>query len=431
MKVAVIERHKFGGTCVNDGCTPTKTMVASAYAARLAARGAEYGVELPGAARVDMRRVKARKDAVVANSSGGVEKWMRGLKNATVYQAHARFVDSNVLEVGAEKLQGEKIFLDVGGRPLVPKLKGVEGVPYLTNQSIMDVDFVPEHLIVVGGSYIGLEFGQMFRRFGSRVTVVEMAPRLIAREDEDVSQAVKEIFEAEGIEVRPKTEYMTPEKSGNGIAMGLECTEGAPRISGSHVLLAVGRVPNTDDLGLDAAGIALDKRGYIEVDEALRTSNPNVWALGDCNGKGAFTHTAWNDHEVVADNLLSGASRKWTDRIPVYALYTDPPLGRVGMSEAEIRQKKLKARVGKRPMGRVARAVEKGETQGFLKIHVEEGSNRILGAALLGTGCDEAVQSLVEAVYARTPIPDFQRHVRIHPTVSELLPTTLESLTAL
>jgi pyruvate/2-oxoglutarate dehydrogenase complex dihydrolipoamide dehydrogenase (E3) component len=431
MKVAVIERGKFGGTCVNDGCTPTKTMVASAYAARLAARGAEYGVELPGAARVDMRRVKARKDAIVANSSGSVEKWMRGLKGASVFKGHARFADSNTLQVGAEKLHGDKIFLDVGGRPLVPRLKGVEDVPYLTNQSLMDVDFVPEHLIVVGGSYIGLEFGQMFRRFGSRVTVVEMAPRLIAREDEDVSQAVKEIFEAEDIEVRLKAECLSLEKSGNGIAMGLDCGEGAPRIVASHVLLAVGRVPNTDDLGLDAAGIAVDKRGYVEVDEALRTTNPNVWALGDCNGKGAFTHTAWNDYEIVADNLLSGTSRKWTDRIPVYALYTDPPLGRVGMSEAEIRQKKLEARVGKRPMTRVARAIEKGETQGFLKIHVEEGSSRILGAALLGSGCDEAVQSLVEAVYARTPVTEFRRHVRIHPTVSELLPTTLESLTPL
>jgi pyruvate/2-oxoglutarate dehydrogenase complex dihydrolipoamide dehydrogenase (E3) component len=430
-KVAVIERDKFGGTCVNDGCTPTKTMVASAYAARLAARGAEYGVELPGAARVDMRRVKARKDAIVANSSGSVEKWMRGLKGATVFKGHARFVDSNTLEVGAEKLHGDKIFLDVGGRPLVPKLKGVEAVPYLTNQSLMDVDFVPEHLIVVGGSYIGLEFGQMFRRFGSRVTVVEMAARLIAREDEDVSQAVKEIFEAEDIEVRLKAECLSLEKSGNGIAMGLDCGEGAPRIVASHVLLAVGRVPNTDELGLEAAGIALDKRGYIEVDEGLRTTNPNVWALGDCNGKGAFTHTAWNDYEIVADNLLSGANRKWTDRIPVYALYTDPPLGRVGMSEAEIRQKKLKAKLGKRPMTRVARGIEKGETQGFLKIHVEEGSNRILGAALLGSGCDEVVHSLVDAVYARTPVAEFQRHVRIHPTVSELLPTTLESLTPL
>ncbi|MFL6570828.1 MAG: FAD-containing oxidoreductase [Burkholderiales bacterium] len=428
MKVAVIERDKFGGTCVNDGCTPTKTMVASAYAARLAARSAQYGVVMGGTATVDMKRVKARKDEVVANSSSGVEKWMRGLKGATVFQGHARFLDSKTISLGQERLEAERIFLDVGGRPLVPKMKGIDQVPYLTNQSLMDVDFVPEHLIIVGGSYIGLEFGQMYRRFGSRVTVVEMAPRLIAREDEDVSQAVREILEAEGIDVRTGAECLSIAREGNGVSIGVECKDGEPRVSGSHLLLAVGRVPNTDDLGLERAGIAKDERGNIQVDESLRTTNPNVWALGDCNGKGAFTHTAYNDYEIVADNLLSNAGRKWTDRVPVYALYTDPPLGRVGMSEAEIRKAGLRARVGKRPMTRVARAVEKGETQGFLKIHVEEQSGRILGAALLGTGCDEVVQSLVDAVYARTSVGEFQRRVRIHPTVAELLPTTLESL---
>jgi len=428
MKVAVIERDKFGGTCVNDGCTPTKTMVASAYAARLASRAADYGVVLGGKTAVDMKAVKARKDGVVAKSSGGVEKWVRGLKGATVLRGHARFVDSNTLQVNQDQLQSDRIFLDVGGRPLVPKLKGIDQVPYLTNQSLMEVDFVPEHLIVVGGSYIGLEFGQMFRRFGSRVTIVEMTPRLIGREDEDVSQAVKEIFEAEGIDVRTGAECLSVQNEPSGVSIGVECKEGEPRVSGTHILLAVGRVPNTDDLGLERAGIAKDERGYIQVDEGLRTSNPNVWALGDCNGKGAFTHTAYNDYEIVADNLLSSAGRKWTDRVGVYALYTDPPLGRVGMSEAEIRKAGLRARVGKRPMTRVARAVEKGETQGFLKIHVEEESGRILGAALLGTGCDEAVQSLVDAVYARTPVAEFQRRVRIHPTVAELLPTTLESL---
>ena len=428
MKVAVIERDKFGGTCVNDGCTPTKTMVASAYAARLAQRAAEYGVTLAGKPAVDMKRVKARKDQVVANSSGGVEKWMRGLKGTTVLQGHARFAGPQSVEVNGELLEAEKIFLDVGGRPLVPKMKGIESVPYLTNQSLMDVDFVPEHLIVVGGSYIGLEFGQMFRRFGSRVTIVEMTPRLIGREDEDVSQAIREILEAEGIDVRTGAECLSVQKESSGVSIGVDCKEGEPRVSGTHLLLAVGRVPNTDDLGLERAGIAVDERGYIKVDEALRTTNPNVWALGDCNGKGAFTHTAYNDYEIVADNLLAGAGRKWTDRVGVYALYTDPPLGRIGLSEKEIRNQGIKALVGKRPMTRVARAVEKGETKGFLKVHVEEGSERILGAALLGTGCDEAVQSLVDAVYARTPIGEFQRHVRIHPTVAELLPTTLESL---
>jgi pyruvate/2-oxoglutarate dehydrogenase complex dihydrolipoamide dehydrogenase (E3) component len=292
----------------------------------------------------------------------------------------------------------------------------------------MDVDFVPEHLIVVGGSYIGLEFSHMYRRFGSRVTIVEMTPRLVGREDEDVSQAIREILEAEGIDVRTGAECLSVEREGNGVSIGVDCKEGEPRVSGSHLLLAVGRVPNTDDLGLERAGIATDERGNIKVDEGLRTTNPNVWALGDCNGKGAFTHTAYNDYEIVADNLLSNAGRKWTDRVGVYALYIDPPLGRVGMSEAEIRKAGLRARVGKRPMTRVARAIEKGETRGFLKIHVEEGSERILGAALLGTGCDEAVHSLIDAVYARTPIGEFQRRVRIHPTVAELLPTTLESL---
>jgi pyruvate/2-oxoglutarate dehydrogenase complex dihydrolipoamide dehydrogenase (E3) component len=431
MKVAVIERHKFGGTCVNDGCTPTKTMVASAYASRVAFRAAEYGVDLSGQTRVDMKRVKARKDQIVASASAGVEKSMRELKGATVYRGHARFTGSGSVEVDNEKLGSNRIFVNVGGRPLVPKMPGVERVPYLTNVSMMEVDFVPGHLIVVGGSYIGLEFGQMFRRFGSRVTIVEMAPRLIAREDEDVSQTVKEILEAEGVEVRLGAECLSLEREGDRIAIGVGCTEGAPRVSGTHLLLAVGRVPNTDDLGLEAAGIATDKRGYIEVDEALRTSNPNVWALGDCNGKGAFTHTAYNDYEIVADNLLGNAGRKWTDRIPAYALYTDPPLGRVGMSEAEIRKAGIKARVGKRPMTRVARAVEKGETQGFLKIHVEEGSERILGAALLGSGCDEAVHSLIDAVYSKTPIGEFRRHVRIHPNVSELLPTVLEDLAPL
>jgi pyruvate/2-oxoglutarate dehydrogenase complex dihydrolipoamide dehydrogenase (E3) component len=293
---------------------------------------------------------------------------------------------------------------------------------------MMAVDFVPKHLIVVGGSYIGLEFAQMYRRFGAKVTVVEMAERLIAREDPDVSDAIREILEAEGISVRLDHKCLDAHRHGKDVAIGMACEGPHKHVSGSHLLLAVGRVPNTDDLGLDKAGIEKDQRGYIQVDDGLKTTNPRVWALGDCNGKGAFTHTAYNDYEIVADNLLNNAGRKVSDRIPVYALFTDPPLGRVGMSEAEIRKAGIKALVGKRPMTRVARAVEKGETRGFLKIHVEESSKRILGAALLGTGCDEAVHSLIDAIYAKTPYTEFQKHVRIHPTVSELLPTTLEGL---
>ena len=428
MKVAVVERHKFGGTCVNDGCTPTKAMVASAYAAHMARRALEYGVLVAGEPRVDMQRVKARKDAIVGKSSQNVEQWVEGLKDATVFRGHARFTGKNSISVNGEKLVSDRIFVDVGGRPLVPKMPGLDTVPYLTNVTMMDVDFVPEHLLVIGGSYIGLEFGQMFRRFGSRVTVVEMGPRLVGREDEDVSTEIAAFLQDEGIQVRVNAECLSVQKEADGISVGLDCKEGEPRERGTHLLLAVGRAPNTDDLGLDAAGIKTDKRGYIEVDESLRTSNARVWALGDCNGKGAFTHTAYNDYEIVADNLLSNAGRKHTDRVPVYALYTDPPLGRVGMGEAEIRKAGIPALVGKRPMTRVARAVEKGETRGFLKIHVEQGSRRILGASLLGTGADEAVHSLIDAVYAKLPYTELQRHVRIHPNVSELLPTVLEDL---
>jgi len=431
MKVAVAEKHKFGGTCVNDGCTPTKAMVASAYAAHMARRAGEYGVLVEGSPRIDMQRVKARKDEIVRNSSVGVEKWMLGLKGVTVYREHARFVGPTGVQVGPEQLRADKIFLNVGGRPLVPKMAGLDTVSHLTNVSMMDLDVVPPHLVVLGGSYVGLEFAQMFRRFGSRVTVVEMGPRVVGREDEDVSIAIQDLLRAEGISLRLGARCLSVQKEADGLSVGLSCAEDPPREQGTHLLLAVGRQPNTEDLGLDVAGIKTDPRGFVEVDEGLRTSNPHVWALGDCNGKGAFTHTAYNDHEIVADNLLSNAGRKWTDRIPVYALYTDPPLGRVGMNEADIKKTGIKALVGKRPMTRVARAVEKGETAGFLKIHVEEGSQRILGAALLGSGGDESVHSLIEAVYAKLPYTEFQRHVRIHPTVSELLPTVMENLTPL
>jgi pyruvate/2-oxoglutarate dehydrogenase complex dihydrolipoamide dehydrogenase (E3) component len=431
MKVAVVERAKFGGTCVNDGCTPTKAMIASAYAANLARRAGEYGVSIDGGIRVDMRRVKERTAEIVARSRSSVETWMTGLKGATLYRGHARFIDAATVQVNADTLTSDRIFLDVGARPLVPAMPGLDSVPHLTNVSMMDVDFIPEHLIVIGGSYVGLEFAQMVRRFGSRVTVVEMGPRLVGREDEDVSLAIQDFLRPEGIGLRLGAQCLSVRREPDGLSVGLACQDGDPREHGSHLLLAVGRVPNTDDLGLASAGIETDPRGYIEVDESLRTSNPRVWALGDCNGKGAFTHTAYNDYEIVADNLVSDAGRKYTDRVPVYALYTDPPLGRVGMNEAEIRKAGIRALVGKIPMTRVSRAVEKGETQGFLKIQVEQDSKRILGASLLGTGADEAVHSLIDAVYARIPYTEFQRHVRIHPNVSELLPTVLEDLTPL
>jgi pyruvate/2-oxoglutarate dehydrogenase complex dihydrolipoamide dehydrogenase (E3) component len=427
MKVALVERKVFGGTCVNTGCIPTKTMVASAYAARVAARGAEYRVDI-GPVRVDMKRVKARKDEVSKQSRVGLEDWLEHMENCTVYRGHARFESTHELSVGGERLSAEKIFVNVGGRAFVPDMPGIGEVDYLTNSSMMSVDFLPRHLIVVGGSYIGLEFGQMFRRFGSEVTVVEMGPRLIGREDEDVSTAVREIFEHEGIQVRLNAKCTRFARRGGEIAAHVDCTDGAPEVQGTHVLLAVGRRPNTDDLGLDKAGIAVDERGYIVVDDQLRTSVPGIWALGDCNGKGAFTHTSYNDGEVVIANLLENDPRRVSDRITAYALYTDPPLGRAGMTETEIRKSGRKALVGKRPMTRVARAVEKGETQGFMKIAVDAENGAILGAAILGTTGDEVIHSILDVMYARAPWTVIRRAMHIHPTVSELVPTMLSEL---
>jgi len=428
MTVAIIERHKFGGTCVNTGCIPTKTLVASAYAAHVARRGAEYGFAVNGDVRVDMKRVKARKDEVSGRSNRGVEEWLRGLKNCTVIQGHARFQSSHTVAVNDEVLQADKIFINVGGRASVPAMPGIQDVPFLTNSSMMDVDFLPEHLVIVGGSYIGLEFGQMYHRFGSKVTIVEMGPRLIGREDEDISEAVRQILGAEGIQIRLNAKCISLAKRDSRIAVGIGCDEGPPEVLGTHVLLAVGRTPNTHDLGLDRAGVATDQRGYIIVDDQLQTNVPGVWALGDCNGRGAFTHTSYNDYEIVADNLLNGDHRRVSDRIQTYALFTDPPLGRCGMTDAEIRKSGRAALATKHPMSRVSRAVEKGETQGFIKVAVDVDTKQILSAAILGTGGDEVVHVLLDAMYAKAPYTVVQRAMHIHPTVAEFLPTVLSKL---
>lgn len=428
MTVAIIERHKFGGTCVNTGCIPTKTLVASAYAAHVARRGAEYGFDVTGDVRVDMKRVKARKDDVSGRSNRGVEEWLRGLNNCTVIQGHARFQSSHTVVVNDEVLQADKLFINVGGRSSVPAMPGLQDVPFLTNSSMMDVDFLPEHLVIVGGSYIGLEFGQMYRRFGSHVTIVEMGPRLIGREDEDISEAVRDILEAEGIQIRLNAKCISLAKRNNGVAVRMGCDEGPPEVVGTHVLLAVGRIPNTNDLGLDRAGVATDPRGYIVVDEQLQTNVPGIWALGDCNGRGAFTHTSYNDYEIVADNLLNGDRRRVSDRIQAYALYTDPPLGRCGMTDLEIRKSGRAALAAKLPMSRVGRAAEKGETQGFMKISVDAQTQHILGAAILGTGGDEVIHVLLDVMYAKAPYTLVQRAMHIHPTVAEFLPVVLSKL---
>lgn len=426
--VAIIERHKFGGTCVNTGCIPTKTMVASAYAAHVARRGGEYGFMINGDVRVDMKRIKARKDAVSGRSNRGVEEWVRGLKNCTVFQGHARFQSSNTVVVNDEILQSDKLFINVGGRAVVPSMPGIHDVSFLTNSSMMDVDFLPEHLVIVGGSYVGLEFAQMYRRFGSKVTIVEMGPRVIGREDQDVSEAVREILGAEGIHIRLNAKCISLAKHERGVAIGMDCQEGAPELFATNVLLAVGRVPNTSDLGLDKAGVAIDQRGYITVDDQLRTNVPGIWALGDCNGRGAFTHTSYNDYEIVADNLFNADHRRISDRIQAYALYIDPPLGRCGMTEAEIRKSGRKALMVKYPMSRVSRAYEKGETQGFMKICVDAQTKQILGAAILGTGGDEVIHVLLDVMYAKAPYTVIQRAMHIHPTVAEYLPTIMAKL---
>jgi pyruvate/2-oxoglutarate dehydrogenase complex dihydrolipoamide dehydrogenase (E3) component len=428
MQIAIIERNRFGGTCVNTGCIPTKTMVASAYAAHMARRAADFGVALESGVSVDMRRVKARKDAVSGDSRRGLETFLRGLKNTTVYQGHARFESPREITVGGDTLVADRVFINVGGRAAVAQMPGLQHIEYLTNSSMLNLDYVPPHLVIIGGSYVGLEFGQMFRRFGSTVTIVEMGSRLAQREDEDASAAILEIMEAEGINVRLNAECIAFSRRGEALVAHLNCREDEREISGTHVLLAVGRRPNTDDLGLEKAGVEVDAKGYIVVDDQLRTSIPGIWALGDCNGKGAFTHTSYNDSEIIIGNLLDQDPRRVSDRIPAYALYIDPPLGRAGMTEAEVRRTGRRALLGKRPMTRVGRAVEKGETQGFMKIIVDAESGEILGATILGVGGDEVIHCILDVMYAKAPYTVIQRAVHIHPTVSELIPTMVGDL---
>jgi pyruvate/2-oxoglutarate dehydrogenase complex dihydrolipoamide dehydrogenase (E3) component len=427
-KVAIIERKLFGGTCVNTGCTPTKAMVASAYVAYKARNAKTYGVTVEGAVSVDMKAVKARKDAILLKSRNSVESWLRGMENCTVYDGHACFESANTIRVGDELLTADQFFINSGGRAFVPDMPGVDKVPFLTNVSLLELDTLPRHLVIVGGSYIGLEFGQIFRRFGSEVTIVEKASRLIHREDEDVSANIKEILEKEGIKIRLNAECIHLAMQGEDISVGVNCEEDGSASIGSHVLLAVGRVPNTDDLGLDKAGVERDEHGYIRVDDQLRTNVPGIWAIGDCNGKGAFTHTAYNDFEIVAANLLDNDPRRVSDRILAYGLFIDPPLGRIGMTETEVRKSGKPALIGTRPMTKVGRAVEKGESEGFMKVLVDAETKQILGASILGTGGDEAVHCLLDVMYAHAPYTTIQRAVHIHPTVSELIPTVLGDL---
>ncbi|BBY89606.1 mercuric reductase [Mycolicibacterium murale] len=426
--VAVIERKLVGGTCVNYGCIPTKTLVASAHAAHIARRGADFGIGT-GEVTVDMGKVKARKDGIVTGDRTGVESWLEGMDNCTLIRGHARFTDPHTLDVDGQTLTADRFFLNTGGRAVAPAIPGLDEVDYLTNVGVLDLDTVPEHLVIIGGSYIGLEFAQMYRRFGAQVTVVERGQRLASREDDDVCAAIKDILEKDGITIHLGADDIRVAKDGAGVAVHTSAS--GPTVTGSHLLVAVGRRPNTDDLGLDLAGVELDQHGYIVTDDQLRTTAEHIWAMGDSNGKGAFTHTSYNDFEIVAANLLDNEPRRVSDRIPTYALYIDPPLGRAGMSEAQVRQSGRKALVGKRPMTRVGRAVEKGETQGFMKVFVDADSGEILGAAILGVGGDEVIHCILDTMAAKAPYTTLTHTVHIHPTVSELVPTMLEDLTPL
>jgi pyruvate/2-oxoglutarate dehydrogenase complex dihydrolipoamide dehydrogenase (E3) component len=427
-RVAIIERKLFGGTCVNTGCTPTKTLAASAYVAHVARRAADYGVRIEGAVDVDMKAVKARKDAVVATFRNGVEHSLKTLQGCTVYESHGRFVAQKKIAVNDTELMADQIFINVGARATIPPIPGLDQVPYLTNGSMMDIDFLPSHLVILGGSYIGLEFAQTYRRFGSKVTVIEFASRLIPREDDDVSQAVADFLKEEGIDVCVNSKVVGVEKQVNSIVAKVETAGEISPIAGTHLLVATGRRPNTDDLGLDKAGVETDARGYIRVDDQLRTNISGIWAMGDCNGRGAFTHTSWNDFEIVTANLLDNDQRRVSDRITAYALYTDPPLGRAGMTEADVRKTGKSALISIMAMKDVMRAYERGETKGLMKILVDRDSKQILGASFLGLNGDEVIHSVLDIMYAKAPYTVIQRAMHIHPTVSEFIPTMIDKL---
>ena len=428
MKTAIIERKLFGGTCVNVGCTPTKALVASARAAYMARRGGDFGVIVEGSIAVDMKQVKARKDQIVRRSNEGVTNWLETMDNLTVYEGHGSLESASTVRVNGETLSADRIILNVGARAFVPAMTGLDDVDYLTNTDMMEIDYLPEHLVIIGGSYIGLEFAQMYRRFGSRVTVIEMGDRLIARDDEDVSAAVKDILEAEGVVFRLNAECIAVEKRPNGVSVKVSCDDGPEEVVGSHLLLAVGRSPNTHDLGLDNAGVETDGRGYIPVDDQLATNVPGIWVIGDANGRGAFTHTSYNDYEILVANMFDDDKRRVSDRIMAYGLFIDPPLGRAGATEQQALESGRKVLVGKMMMERIGRARERNETQGFMKILIDAEIKRILGAAILGIGGDEVTHSILDVMYADAPYTVIQRAVHIHPTVTELLPTMLGDL---
>jgi pyruvate/2-oxoglutarate dehydrogenase complex dihydrolipoamide dehydrogenase (E3) component len=426
LKTAIIEKAALGGTCVNTGCTPTKAYVASARRAFIAGNSREMGVNIEGEVQVDLKTIKARKDQLIADSHKSLEKTFEKDEHISLFRGKAMFLDDHTILVNGEELSAEKIFINVGGRPRVPK--NFETVNYLTNRSMLQLEEVPVNLVVIGGGYVGLEFAQMFSRFGSKVTILERGSALMKKEDDDIAEAITEIIRKSGINMLLNSDCIKAAEKDGEIEVTYNCEEGSKTIQISHLLLAVGRVPNTDDLGLEKTSVELDDRGYIKVNNELQTSAPHIWALGDCNGEGAFTHTSFNDFQIVNSQLFEKRKRKLSDRFPCYAAYIDPPLARVGLDEKQIKAQGIKAKVAEMPMEKVARAKEKGETAGKMKIFIDAETDRILGATFLGTGADEYIHSVIDQMYAGATYQVMRDAVHIHPTVSELIPTMLEKL---
>jgi pyruvate/2-oxoglutarate dehydrogenase complex dihydrolipoamide dehydrogenase (E3) component len=418
-RVALIEKGQLGGSCINYGCTPTKTMVSSSRIAHAARRAPEFGIH-PGKVRVDMAEVVKRKNEIVESFRSGIEDQVGNNPNLTLYRGHGRFTGPHEIEVNGEKLASDKIFINTGTRPRILPIPGLDQVAYLTNRNIMELDAVPAHLIALGGNYLGLEFGQMFRRFGSDVTVIELSDQIVPREDHEVSASLKEALEQEGMNFRLGAKTTKIAKTPDGVAVTIEKRDGTSEtLNGSHLLVCVGQSPNSDDLGLDRAGIETDKGGYIKHNGKLETNVPGVWVLGDVKGGPAFTHVSYDDYLVIYDNVVNGKNRNIDHRVVPYALYTEPELGRVGLSEREARQAGYKLKIGSVPMAFVARAIERGETSGLMKIVINADNDRILGATIFGAEGGELVQILMALMMADAPWTLFKDAMFIHPTLAE------------
>ena len=417
--VALIEKGEVGGSCINYGCTPTKTMISSARMAHYARVAPEFGIH-PGEIKVDMAAVVARKNEIVDSFRSGVLGQIDSSPNVTLYHGHGRFTAPHQVGINGETLKSDKIFINTGTRPRFPALPGLDQVEVLTNRNIMDLQELPAHLIALGGSYLGLEFGQMFRRLGSEVTVVEMSDRIAAREDAEVSDSLREALEAEGMKFHLGSTATKVEKTADGLEVTVKKKDGTTeRIKGTHLLMSIGQVPNSDDLGLDKAGIATDKNGYIQHNGKLETNIPGIWVLGDVKGGPAFTHVSYDDYLVIFDNLVNGKNRTIDNRVVPYALYTDPELGRFGLTEREARAKGYRLKIGSLPMSHIARAIERGETRGLMKIVINADNDRILGATILGADGGELVQTLMTLMRANAPYTLFENAMFIHPTLTE------------